>query len=281
MVMTIPKYNDLFNPLLKAMHNLGSSASISEQEEEVAKILGLSDEDITKIQYRNCTVFSNRLAWARHYLKRYGLLNNSVRGIWALTPEGRKTENVSKAKVDRFVKKLGSKSEDSVDGALNNDKEPEEIAWQNVLLEKIKAVSPDAFERLCQRLLREAGFTQVEVTGKSGDGGIDGKGIIRIGGLLSFPIIFQCKRYQGSVSASVVRDFRGAMIGRAEKGLILTTGTFSPDAKKEAKRDGAPPVDLVDGQALAEKLRELRLGLVIKQKTIEDISVDDDFFRTL
>ena len=73
-------------------------------------------------------------------------------------------------------------------------------------------------------MLRKSGFTQVDVTGRSGDGGIDGIGIMRLGGFLSFRVLFQCKRYKGSVGAGTVRDFRGAMIGRTDKGLIVTTG---------------------------------------------------------
>ena len=114
-------------------------------------------------------------------------------------------------------------------------------------------MSPDAFERLVQRILRESGFSQVEVTGKTGDGGIDGKGIFKIADLISFNVLFQCKKWQGSVSASHIRDFRGALQGRADKGLFVTTGNFTRDAIKEASRDGATPLDLLDGEALAIK----------------------------
>ena len=122
-------------------------------------------------------------------------------------------------------------------------------------------IKPDAFERLAQRLLRESGFLQVEVTGKTGDGGIDGKGIVRVSGLLSFHVIFQCKRYRGSITPSQIRDFRGAMQGRADKGFFITTGTFTRDAIKEATRDGAPPIDLIDGELLCDKLKEFKLGV--------------------
>ncbi len=134
-------------------------------------------------------------------------------------------------------------------------------------------------ERRTQRLLRESGFVQVEVTGRTGDGGIDGKGIARIHGFMSFHVIFQCKKYQGTVSAGDIRDFRGAMVGRADKGLFITTGTFTPAALKEATRDGAPPIDLVDGEQLAEKLKEFQLG--IKTQMIEKVTIDKDWFTTL
>jgi len=143
----------------------------------------------------------------------------------------------------------------------------------------IKELSADAFERLVKRMLRESGFVQVEVTGRTGDGGIDGKGIVRVGGLLSFHMLFQCKKYQGSVSAGAIRDFRGALIGRADKGLFVTTGTFTRDAMREAKRDGATPIDLMDGDQLADKLKELRLG--IKTEMVESVNVDAEWFGNI
>ena len=166
-------------------------------------------------------------------------------------------------------------------GELDDDEPLDEAhLWREqlhrILTQKIDAA---AFERLGMRILRECGFIHVEVTGKSGDGGIDGKGIARISGILSFHVIFQCKRYQGTVTSSHVRDFRGAMIGRADKGLLITTGTFTRDAVKEATRDGAPPIDLIDGDLLAERLKELRLGL--KVETVEKITVDEDWYLSI
>lgn len=142
-------------------------------------------------------------------------------------------------------------------------------------------MSPDAFERLTQRILRESGFIQVEVTGRTGDGGVDGRGIMQLGGMLSFRVIFQCKRYQGSVGAGQIRDFRGAMVGRAEKGLFITTGTFTPDARREATRDGAPPIDLVDGDQLIDILKKLELGVHSRKVEIEEITVDSEWFATI
>ena len=143
----------------------------------------------------------------------------------------------------------------------------------------IKNIHPDQIERLCQRLLRELGFVNVEVTGKTNDGGIDGKGMIRLGGVLSFHVVFQAKRYQGSVSSSVIRDFRGAMSGRADKGLIMTTGSFTREAKKEAQRDGATPIDLIDGNDFAEKLKELNLGVTVE--LVEKVKIKPDWFKNI
>jgi restriction system protein len=149
----------------------------------------------------------------------------------------------------------------------------EPLEWKDELLALLGAMDPSAFERLCQRLLRESGFTKVEVTGKTGDGGIDGTGVLRVN-LLSFQVLFQCKRWKGSVGASTVRDFRGAMVGRTDKGLILTTGTFTADARREATRDGAPAIDLVDGDLLCDLLKDKGLG--VRVRMVEEVTVDEE-----
>src|SRR5206468_4143312 len=163
---------------------------------------------------------------------------------------------------------------------VESEKPEEARVWRSNLHTILtKTLSPAAFERLIQRVLRESGFIQVEVTGRTGDGGIDGKGIARIHGFMSFHEVFQCKRWQGVVGASEIRDFRGAMVGRADKGLFITTGTFSRDAIKEATRDGAPPIDLVDGDQLADKLKEFSLGM--QTEMIENVTVDEAWFKRL
>jgi restriction system protein len=292
--MSVPKYDDLFNPLLKTMKELGSSATISELDEAVMKRLRLTDKEIAEQHGdSNKTELQYRLSWARTYLKAYGLLDNSERGIWVLSPKGKQVDSVDPRQVVRYVQEIQKDKKSTllvksiklpvdVEGtrALEAFKEEvEEEAWRGELLDRLLNISPDAFERLCQRLLRESGFVEVKVTGRSGDGGIDGVGIVRLGGLLGFPILFQCKRYSGSVGSSVIRDFRGAMIGRADRGLVITTGTFSRDAKMEATRDGAPPIDLLDGEQLLDKLKELRLGVIVKM--IEQVSVQAEFFKDI
>jgi restriction system protein len=287
--MSLPKYDSLFNPLLEAIKKLGGSASISELDEEVAKSLHLTDEEISQPHDERRTELQYRLAWARTYLKAFGLLDNSERGVWVLTPKGKDTDAVDQRQVVRFVNEQSrvKKGKLTVKNSVSTvDVEVAEVAetvleekWREALLAELLNLSPAAFERLSQRLLRESGFVEVRVTGRTGDGGIDGVGIVRLGGLLGFPILFQCKRYRDSVGSDVVRDFRGAMIGRADRGLIITTGTFSRDAKIEATRDGAPPIDLVDGEQLLDKLKELHLGVNVKM--IEQVSVVPEFFKEI
>ena len=275
--MAIPKYDDLFNPLLTALHNLGSSASIVELEQSVAKVLKLTEADLEKPHDGNRTKFSYNLAWARTYLKRFGLIENSARGVWALTAAGQKTSSVSKQEVKKLVQEEDRRNRDKVDSL--EVLEPEEIGWEADALSALKKMPPDAFERLCQRVLRESGFIQVEVTGKSGDGGIDGRGVVKLGAILSFHVHFQCKRYKDTVSASVIRDFRGAMVGRADKGILLTTGTFTREAKAEALRDGAPPLDLIDGDEFVQMLKFYQLGITVKEKVVEEVTVASSWFE--
>lgn len=277
--MAVPTYDNLFNPLLKAMHQLGGSATVSEQEDKVSKILNLSDKEVNEIHRGNRTKLSYRLAWSRNYLKRYGLLENSTRGVWSLTSQGKNVHKVNKKKVNSLVKTM-DKSVEKLTKTIGKYVviEPRLPDWQDELINTLKNLSPQEFEKLCQRILREAGFIEVEVTGRSGDGGIDGRGIFKIGGFLSFRVIFQCKRYNGVVSPKEIREFKGTMSGRADKGLFLTTGTFTREARQEAQRDGSIPIDLVNGQELAEKMRELGLGIKISTK--ENVEIDKDWFKS-
>lgn len=274
--MAVPTYDAMYNPLLQALQALGGSASVDEMEEKVAEILHLSEADVNEIHRKNATKLRYRLAWTRNYLKRFGLLENSSRGVWALTATGKSTEKVDKDEVNKVVKSL-DREDESGEGADDTELPGVVPLWEEEMLEQMQKLSPKDFEYLCQRLLRESGFVQVEVTGRSGDGGIDGKGIIKIAGLMSFHVIFQCKRYVGSVSSQQVRDFRGAMAGRSTQGLIITTGAFTRDARQEATRDGAPPVDLIDGEELVQKMKELGLG--VKIKTEETVETDKDWFK--
>jgi restriction system protein len=278
--MPVPKFDQLFNPLLTVLHALGGSASIEEQEEKIASALKLTEKDLQVIHRGNRTKFSYNLAWARTYLKQYGLIDNSSRGIWVLTAQGQKTQQVDADEVKRKCREdsRALRQNAQVATEIPDGSEPTSSDWEDEVTEALKKMEPAAFERLCQRVLRESGFVQVEVTGRSGDGGIDGKGILKMGSILSFHVFFQCKRYKGSVSNAVIRDFRGAMDGRADKGVIITTGTFTRDARLEALRDGATPLDLIDGIELVQMLKNFRLGIEVKEKVIEDIVVDKKWF---
>jgi len=281
----IPAFTSYMNPVIQALKDLGGSGTIEEINNKILDLVDLSDEQTEVLhnpEKSSQTEFEYRVAWTRSYLKKYGVLENSSRGVWALTPNGRKLDKVDPKEVQRFVTE---QLKEARTAAIEDDPEkidledvPTDTSWRDELLNTLLKMDPSAFERLIQRLLRESSFIQVEVTGQSGDGGIDGKGIMRLAGLISFHVIFQCKRYQGSVTTSQVRDFRGAMVGRADKGLLITTGNFTRDAAREAIRDGAPAIDLIDGDQLIDKLKELGLGVKIEKIKVDKITVDNNWF---
>lgn len=280
----LPSYKDLLWPTLQAVRHLGGSASIEEIVEEVPRQQHFSEEQQAVLHGEGPqTEIEYRLAWARSYLKGMGLLINSGRGVWSLTEQGRSAqepeiEQLHKEYVTKLREERRKKRDQNVDAQDSGD--ARQTDWRDNLLTALMTMPPDAFERLAQRLLREAGFINATVTGRSGDGGIDGLGVYRIS-LVSFPVFFQCKRYRGSVSSSAVRDFRGAMAGRGDKGLLITTGTFTADAKAEATRDGAPPVDLIDGQRLCDLLKQYELGVATRVRQVEDVTVDTEFFQEI
>lgn len=268
-------------PTVQALKNLGGSGTIQEIYEQVVQILNLPDQ-ILELPHgtSSTTEVEYRLAWSRTWLKKYGLLENSARGVWSLRSTTVNFEHLDPKEIIKVVRDIKkSKVDDSKPTLETLEENTEQLEWHQQLHQMLLALEPAAFERLVQRLLRESGFIQVQITGKSGDGGIDGVGIARINGFLSFHVLFQCKRYQGSVTAGQIRDFRGAMQGRTDKGLFVTTGTFTRDALKEATRDGAPPIDLIDGEQLVERLKALRLG--VKITMIESVEIDTAWFEKI
>ena len=259
-----------FGPMLDALRGLGGSGTPDEVTERIAKDLQVPDTVQNELMASGQPRFRNQVGWARFYLVRDGLLDSSRRGVWSLTERGRSTklspeqaQEVFQRGLRRYYEQRRAKANTAEPleevvaegtGATSND-------YRVATLERLLALPPNGFERLAQRLLREAGFVQVTVTGSSGDGGIDGFGTLQVNPLVSFKVLFQCKRYTNSVSPSHVRDFRGAMSGRADKGIIITTGTFTAEARREATRDGVPPIELIDGEKLIDMLAKLELGL--------------------
>lgn len=279
----VPSYDKLLIPVISALIELGGSGTIEEINERVYSIEDLPEEILQIPHGENGSggEVDYRLAWARTYLKKFGLIDNSDRGVWTLMKSNVDVHKLNANEIVKYVRKQKNQKTNNPEDKKSQISEVEEeieegIEWKEHLLNTVLTISPNAFEKLVQRLLRESGFVEVEVTGRSGDGGIDGKGIARMSGLLSFHVIFQCKRYKGSISPSQIRDFRGAMQGRADKGIFITTGNFTRDAKKEATRDGAPPIDLIDGELLCEKLKEFSLG--VRTKIVEEVEIDENFF---
>ena len=274
------------NPLISALRKLGGSARAEEVCTTIAETLNLSDVVLDKQLKNGESRYKNQVHWARFYLATTGYLDSSRRGVWALTEKGQSCPELTEAQLreiilavqEKTAKPKENKSKSAPLDVVDSQAAPPDTAGvssREQLLNILKTLSPSGFERICQRLLREAGFEKVEVTGRSGDGGIDGNGVLQLNSFVSFQVLFQCKRYEGNVTAPQVRDFRGAMMGRAEKGIIMTTGSFTADAKREATRDGVQPIELVDGDKLVEMFEQLELGM--KPRTVYE--VDNDFFE--
>lgn len=283
--------DDFYTAVLRTLEELGGSGQVEEIDNRVIELTDMQPADLEAAYEKSgALIFPDKVSWARSYLRQGGMLKSEGRGLWVLTDKGREKLKLGDQAVREAVAEAMREYRKTYQAKKSSDKAAkvvafdegeipdEDGAWADVLLAKVQSIDPYAFERLCQLLLRKSGFTQVEVTGKSGDGGIDGKGVVRVQ-LVSFHVLFQCKRYQGSVSSGTVRDFRGAMQGRADKGLIITTGTFTPDARREATRDGAPAIDLIDGQSLCQLFKDNRLGVVVEM--VEQVTFVPGFFDQL
>jgi restriction system protein len=296
--ISVPAYTAMLWPALQALKQMGGSGTIQEIMDGVIENVGYTEAQQGVIHGKGPrTEIAYRLHWARTYLKKVDAIENSSRGVWSITDTGRALTEADMATIPATVRKMSPRKAGTLvepmelipDEAMpqadvsmedNSGKFSSTVfeTWRDVLLDVLLAIPPSGFERLCQRLLRESGFTKVEVTGRSGDGGIDGIGVLRIS-LLSFQVFFQCKRYKGSVGSEDVRSFRGAMVGRTDKGLLITTGAYTSGAKKEATRDGAPVIDLIDGDQLCVLLKDLNLGVSTQQ--VEEVSINPQWFSEI
>lgn len=284
-----PKFVQFIQPVIDALIELGGSGQPSEVKQLIADKLNITEEEQSEQISSGASRFSKNVDWARFYLAKADLIDASTRGVWSLTEKGRYVrltnpealqlfQNIhSQFATDRKKTKEKSPAPSESKNEISDELPDEGDDHRVLLLGKLMALPASGFERLCQRLLRESGFESVTVTGKTGDGGLDGIGLLQVNPFVSFKVLFQCKRYSGSVTPSQVRDFRGAMMGRADKGIILTTGTFTSDAKKEAVRDGVPPIELVDGEKLLDMFETLELGLKPKKAYDIDEKFFDDF----
>ncbi len=273
-----PAFTRFLAPIVSALKERGGSGTSSEIIDRAIEILGISESEQNVELASGGSRVRNQAQWARLYLLKGNILESTTRGVWKLTESGSKIDSDHFDFLDMYRTVSRDFRANRTESEIGNEPievEPVESDYRTTLMQKLRSLPPNGFERLCQRLLRESGFEQVKVTGRSGDGGIDGVGILQINTFVSFNVLFQCKRYSRSVSPSEIRDFRGAMLGRADKGIILTTGSFTVEAKREARRDGAPPIELVDGEDLILLFEKLEIGL----KPRKTYDLDDSFFR--
>ena len=254
---------------------------------QIAQALGLSEDDQSRPLSSGTPRFDNQIHWARFYLAKAGFIDASGRGVWRLTEKARQADSLSLAQareIFREVRLHGSRRGVQQAARIEEQEAPSDPSqgigvadYRRGVVARLHSLPPAGFEWFCQRLLRESDFQEVTVTGRTGDGGIDGIGVLQVNPFVSFKVLFQCKRYSGSVSATQIRDFRGAMAGRADKGVVMTTGSFTADARREAVRDGVPPIELVDGEKLVEMLERLELGLKPSKAYELDTAFFDEF----
>lgn len=291
-----PRYPELILPTYKALLALGGSGKNDEIHSMIIEQLKLTDiiVDEPHLGSTNQSELQYQLAWARTYLKNYGVIENSARSVWSITSEFNDQTELNVKDIIAFTsnknsmsRKIGLEQAKEISIGIQNIEDsleksnyslPEEIRpWKLKLMDVLQNMDPYAFERLSQRLLRECGFTQVSVTKKSNDGGIDGTGKLKINGIFSFNVAFQCKRYKSAVGASEIRDFRGSLTTDIEKGVFITTSTFTKAAKEEASNTGKQQIDLISGEEFIAKLAEYEIGV----KEIKDYEIDDAFFQNI
>ncbi len=284
-----PKFVQYFQPVIDGLHALGSSAKPKEVYAWIAE-----HHDIPKVEIEGTTKggqskFENKVGWARFYLAKAGMIDTEQRGVWVLTEKGRST-NLSHVEAYDLFKSIhdgfprAEKSENIEQPVSSSDDEDASAPDENTYLNQdevqerlvgiLKSLTPKGFEELCARLLRHIGFENVKVTGESGDQGIDGEGYLLINRFVRTKVMFQCKRYDKTVGPEKIREFRGAIQGKAERGILLTTGTFTKGARETAAQDNATAIELVDIDRLLELMIEEGLGV----RETKALTIEPDFF---
>ena len=275
-----PQFFNYSIPIIEVLKENGGTGNASEVIDEVIERMKIPEDIISETNASGQSTIKNRIQWARFYLVKAGLIDSEKRGEWRLTQQGFEAKLTADTLYNLFrevhkayegiPKKRKKKNEDQIDEEVVEDEE-----HSVVLLNILKNLKPEGFEKISKRLLTEIQIHDIVITGRSGDQGIDGIGVIKFNDVVNFNIVFQCKRYKEVVSPHHVRDFRGAMQGRADKGLIITTGRFTAEAKKEATRDGVPPIELIDGERLVSLFEKHALGL----KPVTVYEIVPEFFK--
>ena len=300
-----PKYDEMVRATLASLRKRGGVASNQEIEDDIVSGMNLSEEAAAELHGKGPqTKVGYNAAWTRTWLRKIGAIEPAAgpktrQGVWTLTVKGRDVEwaeNRAETEVKAAVKEAvrqhqekakQKKGEGSVRTTQAEAEQPAtadletpdgdaEDSWKAELMEILLQLHPDAFERLCQRLLHATGIEDLVVKGGPGDGGIDGTGRLKVG-LVSFQVAFQAKRWKGTVGPGVIREMQGSMTSDVDHGIVITTGHFSPNAKTQAKAPGAKQVELVDGERLCDLLDEHGLGVTkterreVNRKWLENV----------
>ena len=277
-----PKFLKYWIPLIQTLRDAGGAGTTSDIIDEVIERMDIPESELEVTLKSGAPKVRNAIQFARLYLVKSEIMDSSIRGLWKLTEKGYEVE-LNAENIYRIFKKVQTtlidnrKSQEEISDPnkelINiDDQEVEDESHQTILINILKSLTAKGFELVCKRLLTEIGIENVQIIGNPNDHGIDGTGILRINDVVSFTVIFQCKKYKDSVAPNYIRDFRGTMQGRADKGIFITTGRFTNESKKEAKRDGVPPIELIDGEKLVNLFEKYELGL--KPKIVYDVIPD-------
>lgn len=280
-------------PILDALRTLGGSGTPKEVTEKIIAEQKVSEKVLSEKISSGMSRFQNQVYWGRQYLVWENLLESTKKGIWKLSEQGYTTHLTEDESHKIFLKWVGIYSERRKQKEIIGNKPVDSVSvieeididettnakadYKQELLATLRNMKPLNFEKFSLLLLRENDFEELKLTGGSKDDGIDGSGVLRINPVVSFRVLFQCKRYaeNNKVARTQIADFRNAMLGRAEKGIFITTGFFTKEAQVEATRDGATAIELVDADKLVAMIEKTELGL----RPITTYEVDHNFFK--
>lgn len=290
--VSLPSVKELYNPVLCALHNLGGEGTNQSIDAEVSRILSLSEEQLS-VEYksRRTSVVLDRIGWARSHLKIAGLLDSPRRKTWALTKLGMSTTKLDPREVGRAIRKGRTPREntgqpkpknihldtDSLARADVAEVFQSADAWQDELHDILHGMSPQSFARFFEHIFREEGIDQVEVVNTSGNGEIEGTMVS--GGFLSFRVAFRFTTRNNLIGSQEVDRFRRfVQSSRADKGILITTGSYTQEAIRDSMRRPNPTIELLDGEQFLERLKERSLGITTRQVIVEQVVVDRSFF---
>lgn len=300
--MAIPKHNECFKPFLEVIKD-GSIYTLKEINIAIADIFNLTSDEQSELLKSGQFIFANRVGWARTYLKKAGLIESTSRGLFRLTPEGKKVilenptviDNNYLMRYENFreftnLNKNNVNDNKNVKEIIQNqyDDTPDDIfiealekinnELKDELLTAVMDMSPASFERMSLNLLLKMGYGDFEdsgkTTGNGADSGIDG---VIMEDKLGFSLIYiQAKRWEltNPVGRPEIQKFAGAILGKGGKGLFITTTRFTKDAIEYAKNQH---IVLIDGQKLTSLMIEYNFGVSIKQ-SFDIKALDSDLF---
>ncbi len=297
----IPSLDELMLPMLKFLGD-GQEHSMREVEDHLAKVFNLTEEEIAqRYEVSGDSIFKNRVSWARTYLLKAKLIDAPRRGYVIITDRGRDVLAQNLTRLDcKFLEKYpeffsfynGSKPKGPTINGGDEVRTPEEEISENLdqlnqalkddLLQRVLSLSPARFEMLVIQLIVRMGyggsFEEVsQLLGKAGDEGVDG--VIKEDVLGLDNVYIQAKRWtQGSIGRPEVQSFVGALQGKgANKGIFITTATFTKDAWQYAESLKGIKVVLIDRDKLLDYMIRYNVGVHV-DRVLEIKKIDEDYF---